>query len=128
MNSMDSDIIELSNLDFNDGPSSGPKKMNFGGGIELLMNDKVKDGSKTQTSDIDIDDLEHLETEFNDLVQEDDLPSSFSKSDLFSSSMNKGNDDFEEKHSVRISETPSLGKATAETESEKKNMGRIHQI
>ena len=121
---MDSDIIELSSLDFNELPSSsGPKKSaNFGGGIELLMNDKVKDGSSKQTSDIDIDDLDHLENEINDLVEEKDEGMSFSKSDLFSSSadIDLGKEDFGEKHSVRFSETPSLGKATAETESDKK--------
>jgi hypothetical protein len=122
---MDSDIIELSNLDFNDLPSSsGPKKSaNFGGGIELLMNDKVKDGSNKQTSDIDLDDLDHLENEINnDIANEKDDSSFFSKSDLFSSSasIDIGKDDFEEKHSVRFSEGPSLGKATADTESEKK--------
>ena len=38
--------------------------VNFGGGIELLMNDKRKsDGSKDPTSDIDLGDLTELENE-----------------------------------------------------------------
>ena len=64
-----SDIIELSNLDFNDEishHSSGLKSTNFGGGIELLMNDKVKEGTKL-SSDIDIEDLNNLENELNNL-------------------------------------------------------------
>jgi hypothetical protein len=55
---MDSEIIDISNLndDLND-----LKSVNFGGGIELLMNDKVKDGkgkSKGFDNDISIDDLD----------------------------------------------------------------------
>ena len=110
------DVIELSSLDFNenvdfDGPA--PKKSaNFGGGLEFLMNDKVKESSKP-TSDIDLDDLDALEKEMNDLV-EDDGPggsgSYKSKSDFFS--MDSGDD--APSHSVRFSE-PSIGKATAET-------------
>jgi hypothetical protein len=117
---MDSDIIELSSLDFNDTPSSGPKKTNFGGGIELLMNEKVKEGSSKPTSDIDIDDLENLEKEWNDLAHEEESSSFFPKSDLFGTSSSGGLEDLDEKHSVRFSETPSLGKATAETETDKK--------
>jgi hypothetical protein len=37
-----SDIIELSELDFNDMNTGSLKSTNFGGGLELLMNDKVK--------------------------------------------------------------------------------------
>ena len=59
---MDSDIIELSELNFDNGSKfNNLKSANFGGGIELLMNDKVKDGSGGgQRSDIDIDDLNNL--------------------------------------------------------------------
>ena len=59
-------IIEIS--------SSVPKEINisspsvnFGGGIELLMNEKKKDGTKSPTSDIHISDLTNLENELNDL-------------------------------------------------------------
>ena len=111
------DVIELSSLDFNenvdfDGPA--PKKSaNFGGGLEFLMNDKVKESSKP-TSDIDLDDLDALEKEMNDLVEDDGPSGSFkSKSDFFS--MDSGDDaPSHSSHSVRFSE-PSIGKATAET-------------
>jgi UDP-glucose 4-epimerase len=43
------------------------KKTNFGGGIELLMNEKKMDHSGP-TSDIDIEDLNNLENELNDLA------------------------------------------------------------
>ena len=41
------DIIEISSLDLDDSFSiKNTKTSNFGGGIELLMNDKLKDGSR----------------------------------------------------------------------------------
>ena len=53
------DIIEISELDMNDNFDSWstPKSSNFGSGIELLMNDKMKDSHKP-TSDIDLEDLD----------------------------------------------------------------------
>jgi hypothetical protein len=108
-----SDIIELSELDFNDNFGGGnddwnKKSSNFGGGLEFLMNDKIKESSKS-TSDINLDDLNNLENELNDLV--DDIPdSSFKpKSDMFSSPSSM----FEEKPSVKFSDGPSVGKATS---------------
>ena len=62
---MDNDIIDLSN-DW--APSSNSNKINFGGGLELLMNDKAKDSSSKSRSDIDIEDLNNLEAELNDLA------------------------------------------------------------
>ena len=59
--------------------------------IELLMNDKVKEGGSKPTSDIHIDDLDNLENELNDLVGED-FPSRNtyeSKSSLFGKSENR---------------------------------------
>jgi hypothetical protein len=108
-----SDIIELSELDFNDnfgGENNDwdKKSSNFGGGLEFLMNDKIKENSKA-TSDINLDDLNNLENELNDLV--DDIPdSSFKpKSDMFSvpSSI------FDDKPSVKFSDGPSIGKSTS---------------
>lgn len=60
------DIIEISELDIGD---NFKKSVSFGSGIELLMNDKVKDSSKPK-SDIDLDDLTSLENELNGLVEE----------------------------------------------------------
>jgi hypothetical protein len=103
------DMIEISELDM--GNDFGPKKgTNFGGGLEFLMNDRVKDSGGRQGSDINLDDLNTLENELNDLV--DDTPSSMSfgsKSDVFN---------YDEKPSVRFSDkndTPSIGKSTADT-------------
>jgi len=77
--------MEVVNL--NQDISSKPS-INFGGGIELLMNEKRKD-SKTPTSDIDLDDISKLESELNELTIEEpttELPkmtTEIKKSDLF---------------------------------------------
>ena len=58
---MDSEIIDISSLNFGDHNSS-LKSSNFGSGIELLMNDKKKEGGRP-SSDIDIHDLNNLEND-----------------------------------------------------------------
>ena len=101
------DIIELSTLDLGNDFNfeSAPKSTNFGSGIELLMNDKIKDNKPS--SDIDLDDLNNLENELNDLAGDSTPYSSFKpKSDLFGS---------DEKPSVRFSEPNTTGQNTAET-------------
>ena len=63
------EMIEISELDFNDNSGSSNwnnKSSNFGGGLEFLMNDKIKESSKL-SSDIDLDDLNNLENELNEL-------------------------------------------------------------
>lgn len=110
-----SDIIEISSLDLNEDFDSwsAPKSSNFGSGIELLMNDKIKDNKST--SDINLDDLNNLENELNNLSE--DIPyNSKPKSDLFG-----GDNSFSEKPSVRFSETTNTtGQNTADTPSDSK--------
>jgi Family of unknown function (DUF5767) len=115
------DIIEISSLDLDDPMDSGwsqsktIRTSNFGGGIELLMNDKIKEGngSSRRGSDIDLEDLNNLENELNDLVE--DIPSSSSipsfqpKSNMFGATS-------DERPSVRFQEGgPSIGESTAQT-------------
>jgi len=90
------DIGNLSELDNNfmdsgrGGGSSNKKSVNFGGGLELLMNDKLKNGggsNKSGDMNIDLDDLNDIENELNDLtdsIGSNKISSNF-KSDLFSS-------------------------------------------
>jgi len=65
------EIIEITN--FNDSPtinlSSSKPSVNFGGGLELLMNDKRKTDKSSSSSnpDIDLGDLDELENELNNL-------------------------------------------------------------
>ena len=110
---MNSDIIEISSLDLNDNFDSGwskPKSTNFGGGIELLMNDRVKEGSRP-TSDIDLEDLSNLENELNNLSEQNTGSSFKSRSSLGESfSLNM---DSEPSHSVRFDDKPSIGESTA---------------
>ena len=76
---MDAEIVKINveNLEDTDNSVgiqeiSSEKSVNFGSGIELLMNDKRKnDGGVSPKSDIDISELENLETELNDLASND---------------------------------------------------------
>ena len=65
--------IGLDNLDsisvnLNDSNASGPPKVNFGSGIELLMNDK-KRSSSSDNIKLDLGDLDSLEREMNTLSE-----------------------------------------------------------
>ena len=85
---MEEEIIDISDLEPIDKPISlntdegNLKSANFGAGIELLMNDKSKkDKKESLGSDINISDLENLETELNDLSSpEEEIFSKSSKS------------------------------------------------
>jgi hypothetical protein len=102
-----SDIIEISELDFNDDFGKS-KKTNFGAGIELLMNDRVS-SKNTSAGDFDLEDLNNLENELNGLVE--DIPSGGykSKSDMFA-----GNQSFDDKPSVKFNDKPTIGQSTAD--------------
>ena len=54
--------------------STTKKSANFGGGIELLMNEKNK-GDKKFSSSIDIEDITNLENELNELSDNTDFHS-----------------------------------------------------
>ena len=61
--------VETINLSSHNDTSSSVKPVNFGPGIEMLMNDKKKgNGASTPKSDININDLEKLESDLNDLT------------------------------------------------------------
>ena len=126
---MDNDIIDIS-MDFDNLDNQwNSGKTNFGGGIELLMNDK-KSESHGPTSDIDIDDLNNLENELNDLAAETSAPMSHTfESGLFGIKSNfddKPSVSFNEEPSIRIlggdhdNNRPNLGHSTANTSSDAK--------
>jgi hypothetical protein len=115
------DIMELTDLELNDNDFSRSsngfsKSSNFGGGLELLMNDKIKETNKL-SSDIDLEDLNNLENELNDLV--DDAPNSYKpKSDFF----NKPSVSFEDSSiKLNLGNDNTLGQSTAQTENDKKS-------
>jgi len=115
---MDSEIIDISALNLNDDTGSSwreparTKSTNFGSGIELLMNDKKKEGSSKQNSDINIEDLNSLENELNNLV--DETENLGSSDNIYNTTKTFG---FDEKPSVRFDEEPGikLGQSTAES-------------
>jgi hypothetical protein len=109
------DLMEITELDLKDNNFGNERSSNFGGGLELLMNDKMRESNRP-TSDINLDDLNKLENELNDLV--DDAPSSgFSaRSDLFS----KPSVSFSDEPSIRLNDLNDLGKSTSETENDNK--------
>ena len=112
---MAEEIIDLGNLSELDnsfmginknsgGNRSGNKSVNFGGGLELLMNDKLKSGGRGSGGDgnnIDLEDLNELEDELNELsdsVSLNKVSKNF-KSDIFSSSSIKLNSYDNDDHS-----------------------------
>ena len=105
INNTMADIMELTELDFNE-PQN--QSTNFGGGLELLMNDKIKEPNIT--SDINLDDLNNLENELNDLVG-NDYDSYKPKSDFF----NNPSVTFEEPKKFN-----NIGYSTSQTEGETK--------
>jgi hypothetical protein len=125
----DNEIIDLS-LDFenldNGGGWNKSKKTNFGGGIELLMNEKQRSES-APSSDINIDDLNNLENELNDLANETTPMSNNFQSGFFGVKT-----DFDDNRpSVRFDEGPSIGKATSNTDSDAKTFdgyGKFNNI
>ena len=111
------DLMEITELNFeNDfGNNNSVKSSNFGGGLELLMNDKVKENNRP-ISDIELDDLNNLENELNNLVDEIPNTSFKSKSDFF----NKPSVSFEEPNIKFSNDDNSLGQSTSQTENDSK--------
>ena len=108
-----SDIMEITDLNF-DEPNE--RSSNFGGGLELLMNDRVKERSKP-ASDIEFDDLNRLENELNDLVDEDtNYMETSTKSDIFKPSVSFN----EEPTHINYNEPIHLGKDTFNTDNDNK--------
>jgi len=113
------DLMEITELDLNDGGfGNSSHGSSFGGGLELLMNDKVRESNRP-TSEIDLEDLNKLENELNDLV--DDIPSTSyaPKSDLF----DKPSVSFDEGPPIRLGgfDDNNLGRATFDTENDNKS-------
>ena len=79
---MDTEVIDISSLDDTMPGLSKGNTGNFGGGIELLMNEK-KDESKSGDDGIKLNDLEELENELNEITGSSGNEPSISKSSIF---------------------------------------------
>jgi hypothetical protein len=64
MEYIDINNLEPININFDDAPQSPKNSVNFGGGIELLMNNKKRDSN---TSNVKFGELDQLENELNEL-------------------------------------------------------------
>lgn len=95
-----SDMIEISEIDINQNSSS-----NFGGGLELLMNDKKHDSKNSRGFNVDLQDLDNLESELNFL-------SETNSNDVFNNTVR-----FDDEQSVENLDIPiPIGKNTLEQE------------
>jgi len=116
MEELNAEVIDISKID--DGPiislndevvmeSSNIKpSVNFGSGIELLMNDKKKLGESKNNTEINIDDLNDLEADLNEATIDIGGPSK--------SISEARNEMFKPEIKVNFDENISIGKATAE--------------
>jgi hypothetical protein len=93
------DELPVINLNRDRSSSSRPS-VNFGGGIELLMNDKKRNEGGKGNSEIDLDDITELENDLNELSNEPANIKVKAKSDIFNSGfklkIDKTDDDEEE--------------------------------
>ena len=120
---MDPEIIDISNITESlDNNTSSIKisDSHCGGGLELLMNDKLKDNSSRK---VELEDINSLENELNELVDNTSLfgKSYEPKSDLFSDNASSNNVRFSDENINTYSHsTSNLGQATASSENDKK--------
>ena len=107
------ELIDIDMLDempvINLSKSSRPS-VNFGGGIELLMNDKRKNENKSSLNEIDLDDITDLENELNDLTNEPRNKKVNTKPGLFNTEM-KLNFKDDENNDMAENEKVNLGKS-----------------
>ena len=83
---MEPEVIDLGSLDIGDGGSGGRKSSNFGGGLELLMNDKFKSGGdKNASTNIHLDDITSLEDDLRDMDSSSSRNVKEMRSNLFGS-------------------------------------------
>lgn len=121
---MDSEIIDISNFSEDLNPSwgnhsgSGSSSTSFGSGIELLMNDKKRESTNNShhaANDINIDDLNNLESELNNLADDSSSIRFEPKSSLFGNNNNNSNDNDSSRFNVQFNDDTSLGKSTSES-------------
>ena len=87
---MDPEIIDLGSLDIGsgNGGNGGKRSANFGGGLELLMNDRFKSGNndKSGSTNINLEDITSLEDDLREMDSSSSRNIKELRSDLFNSS------------------------------------------
>ena len=101
-------LDELPVINLNrDRSSSSKPSVNFGGGLELLMNDKKRNDGGKGNSEIDLDDITELENDLNELTNEPINTRVKAKSDIFNSGfklkIDKTDDDEDDYGNEKIS-------------------------
>ena len=116
---------DTSGIKLNLSDDNSLKSSNFGPGIELLMNEKKKEGSSNKSSgdeNINIDDLEHLENELNDISSSINTSSkdvNIQPSVSFNTDKNNNIQEINLEETP-INVTPSIGESTADVVNETK--------
>ena len=126
MESIDLNLDDLEPININFGEPSSQRSVNFGSGIELLINDKNRASNHATT--IDMKDLDNLENELNDLSTSLDgtKPASSSSNETrsfggFSNFFGGGKSDNISSDNIKIiteddgATDSNVGKATAES-------------
>ena len=134
MAELEAEIIDINNIPSSDVVSLStdtPKQsVNFGGGIELLMNEKRKD-TKSPSSDINLEDITKLENELNDLseITSTPNPSLTKKSDIFTPQFSRSNtsNPYQSDTNIEI-ETTKTVPLSDEHEKLKVNFGNVEDI
>jgi hypothetical protein len=134
MAELEAEIIDINNIPSSDVVSLStdtPKQsVNFGGGIELLMNEKRKD-TKSPSSDINLEDITKLENELNDLseITSTPNPSLTKKSDIFTPQFSRSNtsNPYQSDTNIEI-ETTKTVPLSDESEKLKVNFGNVEDI
>jgi len=103
------DFIEITEISDSRMDFGGDKSVNFGGGLELLMNDKVKNGGSKSSGNLDLEDLNNLELELDNLA--DDTANS-----LFGAEETKPITNKSKEPMFNINVNKTLGEATAGSE------------
>ena len=107
--------------------SNTPRSVNFGPGIEMLMNEKKRSGSETPKSDININDLEKLESELNELsgpsagaLSKKDATNAIFSTPFGTSNRVLGSNTDDVKLNLNKTDTIQIGKSTTQADSSKK--------
>ena len=109
------DELPVINLNRDNNSHSSRPSVNFGHGIELLMNDKKRNEGGKGNSEIDLDDITELENDLNELSNEPVNTKVKAKSDIFNSGFKLNINKTDEDEDDYANEKISIGGSNANT-------------